>query len=194
MTIFSLPDFTALPLPDEEKKVLAKRSKELSLNKGDSVFRQGEVNNELYLIRSGLVKLCYLSIDGKEFIKSFIPDGGMFGSLYSQLTGEGSTFSAVALEPLQLKSIPFSYFQELVTRYPAMQQLALSFFQQLALKKEMREYEFLCLSANQRYEKYCQQQPDLVKRIKQADLALYLGITPIALSRMKHRSKTVTDK
>ncbi|MBL4788193.1 MAG: hypothetical protein JKY60_03815, partial [Kordiimonadaceae bacterium] len=57
----------------------------------------------------------------------------------------------------------------------------------LAMKKERREYELLCLSAEQRYRLLLERQPDLVSKIKQQDIALYLGITPVALSRIKKR-------
>jgi len=186
---FSLSSFEDFPVSDHDKARIKRAIKRRNFKKSDIIIQQGEVCPEIYFIRSGLVKLSYSTLDGKEFIKSFIPEGGLFGSLYSQLTGGGSTFSAIALEDLDVEVMAFSTLQELIQDYPAFQQFALNLFQQLALKKEIREYEFLCLSAQQRYEKFCQQQPELIERIKQADLALYLGITPIALSRMKHRHK-----
>jgi CRP-like cAMP-binding protein len=57
----------------------------------------------------------------------------------------------------------------------------------LALKKERREYEFLCLSAEKRYRLLLENMPDLLKKITQNDIARYLGITPVALSRIKNR-------
>ena len=109
--------------------------------------------------------------------------------MYSQLTGGGSTFSVVALEPLEVEQMSYPLLEQMVQKNAALQSQFIQFFQQLALKKELREHELLCLSAQQRYEKLCEQQPDLVKRVKQAELALYLGITPIALSRLKHRGR-----
>ena len=189
MKDFSLSGFEDFPLSDRGRLRIQKAIRRLSFKKGDAVFRQGEVCPDIYLIRSGLVKLSYLTLDGKEFIKSFIQEGKVFGSLYSQLHGGGSTFNAVALEDLHVEVVAFSVFQEAGENHPPFQEFILRFFQQLALKKEIREYELLCLSAQQRYEKFCQQRPDLVKRVKQAELALYLGVTPIALSRMKNRQK-----
>ena len=187
METFLLSGFESLPISESDKVLVKQSVRQLSFNKSDTIFRQGEVCTEIYLIHSGLVKLSYLTLEGKEFIKSFIPDGVMFGPLYSLMNGGGSTFSAVALEDLEVEALEFSVLQELIGNYPVLQKFILSFFQQLVLKKEMREYELLCLSAQQRYEKFCQQSPAIVERVKQADLALYLGVTPIALSRMKHR-------
>lgn len=185
----SLPSFLNLPITEQDKLRISERLETLHFVKNETVFAQGEVCHQIYFIRSGLVKLSYLSLDGKEMIKSFITEGHMFGSLISQLTGGASAFNAVALEPLDVEVLDYAVLQHLIENNVELQKLLLRFFQQLALKKELREYELLCLSAQQRYQKMCDEEPQLVSRVKQADLALYLGITPIALSRLKHRRK-----
>lgn len=190
MEISSLYDLAALAVSSTEQKRIRQSVTPISLGKGEIVIKQGEVCADIYFIRAGLVKMSYLTLEGKEFIKSFIQEQGFFGSLHSQLTGGGSTFSVVALEPLEIERMPFSIVEDLLETQPHLQMHFLRFFQKLALKKELREYELLCLSAQQRYEKLCEQQAGLVKRIRQADLALYLGITPIALSRLKNRNKS----
>lgn len=184
----SLPSFDQLPISESDKERLKNQVTTQIFEKNSTVIHQGEVCKKVFFIRKGLVKLSYITREGKEFIKSFIQEGEMLGSLYSQLRGGGSTFNAIAIEELEVDSLDYNIFQQLIQENPTLQRFALVFFQQLALKKEIREYEFLCLSAQQRYEKFCEQQPDLIQRIRQADMALYLGITPIALSRMKNRA------
>ena len=39
--------------------------------KTEPVFRQGDNNQSLYFLQSGLLKAYYTCVDGKEFIKSF---------------------------------------------------------------------------------------------------------------------------
>ena len=189
MKNFSFSGFENLPVAKADESKLRQAIKKITVKKNSVVMPQGEVCENIYFLCRGLVKLHYITEDGKEFIKSFIDEGEMFGSLISVMSGGNSTFAATALEDLELEVMKFSIFQEFVKNSPAFQQFTLIFFQQLALKKEIREYELLCLSAQQRYEKLCEQKPQLVERIKQAELALYLGITPIALSRMKNRIK-----
>ena len=58
---------------------------------------------------------------------------------------------------------------------------------ELAMKKERREYEFLCLSAEDRYRLIREREPTMLGRVTQNDIARYLGITPVALSRIKSR-------
>jgi len=188
-----LNSFLDLPVSDEDRKRIKRSCRRMKIKKGEVLFRQGEVCPHIFFLHSGLIKLSYLTLEGREFIKSFVSEGDIFGSLYSQVTGEGSTFSAIALEDVEVESMPYSLLQELVANHQTMQHFAISLFQRLALKKEMREYEFLCMSAQDRYKKICENNEILMARIKQSDLALYLGITPIALSRMKHRDKKIVE-
>lgn len=59
-----------------------------------------------------------------------------------------------------------------------------------AMKKEQREYELLCLDAEQRYQNLLTRTTDITEFITQNDIARYLGITPVALSRIKNKRKT----
>jgi CRP-like cAMP-binding protein len=56
-------------------------------------------------------------------------------------------------------------------------------------RKEQREYQLLSLTAEDRYAVMLKTMPDIAKRISQADLAAYIGVTPQALSRIKRRLK-----
>ncbi|MCU7918237.1 MAG: Crp/Fnr family transcriptional regulator [Candidatus Thiodiazotropha sp. (ex Epidulcina cf. delphinae)] len=189
MNNFSLSDFDSLPLSDRDRLLFDQSNTRLTVKKKSKLLNQGDVCPEIYFLRSGLVKLCYHTLDGKEYIKSFIKEGGMFGSLNSVLNNAGSTFSAIALEDSIVDAVAYTRLLNLLSKYPQLHTASLNFFQQLALKKEMREYELLCLSAQQRYEKFCREEAALMHRIKQTDLASYLGITPVALSRMKNKSQ-----
>jgi DNA-binding MarR family transcriptional regulator len=62
---------------------------------------------------------------------------------------------------------------------------------QFSMKKEKREYEFLCLSAEERFSLLIKSRPNILNNITQNDLARYLGVTPVGLSRIKKR---VEDK
>ncbi len=179
--------FQSLGLTADQKKKLTEQMRELNFAKGEMVFSQGEAVKNVYILHSGLIKLSYFTAEGKELVKSFISGGDQFGSLVSQLSDGGSTFSAICLEESSVIVIPYTVFESVVEQNPTAQKFTLKFFQQLALKKEIREYDFLCLSAEERYWKFLDEYPKLSGRIAQQDIARYLGITPIALSRIKNR-------
>ena len=55
--------------------------------------------------------------------------------------------------------------------------------------KERREQEVLELSAEERLVKFWEEHPHLKGRIPQRDVAAYLGITEVALSRIMSRRR-----
>lgn len=159
----------------------------LTLPRGEHLFRQGENDGALYQISAGFLKAYYVTEEGKEQIKSFIPAGSIIGNLTAAATGGANTFSLMALEDCHLVKFSFEDMRRLgetnLSVASRMNELLLG----LAMKKERREFELLCLSAEERYLELTRNMPDLFERVTQQDIALYLGITPVALSRIKKR-------
>jgi len=184
MDIFSFDDF--LSYFRSQTSLFDDRSAS-RYEKGDDILSQGEVCPDIFIMTEGLVKLHYVTLDGKEWIKSFIVDQGLLGSRASQFLGQPSTFSATCLEDSIVCCVPYKAFETICTEDPKLSAMVFQFFQWLGLKKELREHELLCLSAEERYRNFLINNPELAIRITQTDMARYLGITPIALSRIKGR-------
>lgn len=154
---------------------------------GDHLFRQGDEDSALYQVRGGLLKAYYLSDVGREHIKSFLLPGATIGSLHGLMGGDGCSFSLICLEDSQLVRIGFQTVQDASREDPALAADLIDFLLGFAMKKEMREFELLCLSAEARYRRLLEQSPELVERVTQIDIARFLGVTPEGLSRIKRR-------
>lgn len=159
----------------------------VTIAKGACLFRQYKYPANLFFIELGLVKAFYETRDGKEFIKSFIREGQIIGSLQALFADRPNSFSVVALEDCVVREIPKAHLLGAVGENGELQKLMNEQLLSLAMKKEQREYELLCLSAEERYQLFCQRDAELAGRLSQADIARYLGITPVALSRIRKR-------
>lgn len=159
----------------------------IEIPKGKYLFRQHQEPASLFFVEQGLVKAFYETLDGKEFIKSFIKEGQVIGSLQALVANQSNNFSVIALENCIVKEISKSQLRECVDSGVNTGVWLNEFLLSLAMRKEQREYEFLCLSAEERYLLFCQREADLVPRLSQLDIARYLGITPVALSRIRRR-------
>ena len=157
------------------------------LVKGEHVFVQGEADQSLYHVNTGILKAYYTSMDGKEFIKSFLRPGDVIGSLTSTVSGENCSFSLVCLEPVTLVAIPFGIIQEYSKNDLELSESVIDLLLKFGMKKEKREFELLCLSAEERFRGILESTPDLIDKVTQNDLARYLGVTPVGLSRIKKR-------
>lgn len=160
---------------------------EIIIQKGEHLFLQGEVCKDLFCMQRGLVKLYYNTREGKEWIKSFIADRGMIGSRASQVLDMPSPFSAVCLEKTTVIRFPYEVLEEVCFSDEELAKALFQFTQWLGLKKELREYQLLCQTAEEGYVEFKKDYPGLAERLTQIDIARYLGITPIALSRIKKR-------
>lgn len=158
-----------------------------SVKAGETVFHQDEPHPYVYVIESGLVKLTYLRADGEEWIKSFAFEGRFFASLSALVPSGRASFSAVAVEGGRLERIPFATLQSLADNDLGWSRMIRSALMMLAERKERRERQFLTLSAEERYRSLIVEQPEAVARVPQKDLAGYLGITPVGLSRIATR-------
>lgn len=159
----------------------------IKLGERDVVFRQGERNDFLYFIQAGLLKAFYVTTSGKERIKSFLMEGDVIGNLSALMSGDGCSFTLTCLEPSSLIRVRFSELLNRAEDDSLVANQLVRLLAGLAAKKERREYEFLCLSAEERYETLMDTAPELLKRVTQNDIARYLGITPVALSRIRSR-------
>ncbi len=166
---------------------ILKNGKPLVAEADEHLFRQGDLSQSLYIVKSGLLKAYYLSVDGKEHIKSFLLPGDNIGSLTALYSGQACTFSLVCLKPCELIVLKFSDLYEASRQDAEISAAVVDFLLKFGMKKEMREYELLCLSAEERYRRLIENTPDLFKQVTQNEIARYLGITPVALSRIKKR-------
>lgn len=167
--------------------LIKNEGKRITKKKGQHIFRQGSKNGSLYWIESGLLKAYYTTCDGKELIKSFITHKDIIGSLSSAYTGNTCSFSLACLEDTTLVEIPFTVIHQHSRSDQTIANHMIETLLQFAMKKEQREFEFLCLSPEERYQKMIAESPGIINKITQADLAKYLGITAVGLSRIKKR-------
>jgi len=168
-------------------ELLKTEGKVIKKTKNEHIFMQGEDDRSLYFLQSGLLKAYYTSDEGKEFVKSFITTKEIICSLASAYSEEKCSFSLICLEDCVLTKIPFTKLYESSNKHHEVASNMIELLLSFAMKKEKREYEFLCLSAEQRYHLLEKSSPDIVRQVTQNDIARYLGITPVALSRIKNR-------
>ncbi len=172
-------------LPDWER--FARDVRVRRVTAGETLFHADQAWPWLAVVTSGVAKLVYPREDGGERIKSFIAEGGFFASLAALAPRGRATFSAVAMSDLAIEQIPYVTLREFGDRHIAWQRALRVGIEYYGARKEKRERELLTLTPEQRYGRFLLEEPALAARIPQKDLALYLGITPVALSRIRGR-------
>lgn len=155
--------------------------------KNQAVFGAGEDQPYLFVVRSGIVKLSYLRADGLERIKSFVGAGEMFACLNVLFAGEKTDFHATALEQTCIERLEFASLQALMVEHSAWRTAARKLMALDIFKKDMRERELLIMTTEERYQSFLRSYGAIAERIQKADIALFLGVTPEAFSRLRRR-------
>jgi len=176
-------------IDDNDWQQLVANSSFKTVKKHESLLKANEKSGHLWFIFQGLVRNFYTTQEGKEYNKSFISAPSLCGSMTEIVTGKPSRFSIDALEDSTAIAISMDWFKKMRNTNQAFKTLALVLAEQLALKKEQREAELLLDDATTRYQNFLSQHPHLTGRVPAYHVASYLGITEVALSRIKRSLK-----
>jgi len=174
-------------IPEAEWLWLQARLKARVFAPGDVLFRPGVMDAGIHFIQQGLVRYFYLTEDGLERNHTFAAEGNLTGCLPTFAGGEPCSFTVEAIEATRTLEIPSSVFLSLDDRHPCWLRLKLKLAQHVALRKEAREADFLLDSAETRYRRFLADHAKLAERIPLYHIASWLGITPVALSRIRRR-------
>jgi CRP-like cAMP-binding protein len=155
--------------------------------KGAPVFAVEQPAPCVFVVLNGLLKLHHDDADGRERIKSFAEEGGIIASIAALQPDGRASFSATALEASSLARIPYRMLENLADSHTQWGRFLRLVLMNYALQKELREQGFLMQSAEARYEALVKAQPALAARIAKKDMAAYIGVTPVGLSRISGR-------
>ncbi len=182
---YSVP--SQVSIPETEWEYVAPRLVERRFEKDEYLVIAGDVADNFYFIVDGLVRFFYSTEAGKEFNKHFAMENGFAGSFHSLVLGEPCGFFIQALERTNTIMMPNQFLRELYERHPCWERLGRRNAENLVLLKEAREKEFLLDSLEVRYRRFLTEFPGLEDRIPQYHVASFLGVTNVALSRIRRK-------
>jgi CRP-like cAMP-binding protein len=174
-------------IPDTEWEALVPHLSERRFDKNDYLVRAGDVVNSFYFILKGLVRFFYGTEDGKEFNKHFAMEKGFAGSFHSFVLHAPCGFYIQALEHTATIVLPNNTMHAFCERHVCWERLSRKHAEHLLLLKEAREKELLLDSLEVRYQRFLREFPGLADRMPQYHIASYLGVTDVALSRIRKK-------
>ncbi len=104
-------------LDNDELKVIAEITNKKSFAQGDTIFRDGEDGESIYIIQKGEVKACREASDGELFTLTLLKDGEIFGEM-SFLDGRPHSATMVALTEVESYIINRNDFEKIVDEHP----------------------------------------------------------------------------
>ncbi|WP_051216127.1 Crp/Fnr family transcriptional regulator [Ferrimonas futtsuensis] len=153
-----------------------------ALARGSVLLPQGTRQTHAFFLGSGVLRACHYSDDGQEHCKEFYFPNELCFLYASWLDDRPAEYQLEALSPVEVLKVPLS-----LLALPQWQGVTLALMKQQLLYKEEKEAFFLLNTPQERYLALLERWPEWVDSISQAQLARYIGISPISLSRIRRR-------
>ncbi|MEW9699842.1 Crp/Fnr family transcriptional regulator [Paenibacillus sp. SI8] len=177
------------PLSWEQKQRFFSLFTAFAIEKNVHLLRAGDRVEHLYFCLSGSFRMYYSTFEGRERVKTLGAAGDFVTSYSALLTGCPSSISIQALQSSKLLKARFSDFKALTAVDPVWERVARLVSEGLYIKKERREMQLLTLSAEERYLIFLNEFGPWEDQFPQHHIASYLGMTPVALSRIRSKLK-----
>ncbi len=177
---------------DELKRVDELVTKRPLVKRGSALFRAGDKFVAMYAIRSGFLKTCVATEDGRSQVTGFQMAGEIVG--LDGIATEVHTCDAIALEDTEVCALPFDRIEDIAREVKALQHHV----HKIMSREIVREHGVMLLLGNMRAEERLAafllnlvqrlhargfSSSDLVLRMTREEIGSYLGLTLETVSR-----------
>lgn len=171
-------------IPEESYKSLEGITSLVSLPKGHILFEAGRINNNIYLIGSGISR-AYVNLEATEVTFGFFGEGTVLLSIQSYVESTAGYESIELLEDCMLFQFKKKDLEELYSKDIHLANWGRKLADQSFLDTERQLISRQFKSSVERYEDFVRDFPQLMNRIKLKHIASYLGMTQVTLSRIR---------
>ena len=155
----------------------------ISLRRRQRIISTGEVNDDIYIIMSGILRTWF--IDGEqEVTQAFGPPGTIVQSFHSYYEGLPSSLNFEACCPARLLLIDRRDFDFLIENRPEFNRWVLRLAQRQMYHSEIKQ-RVINGPAREKYVAMISHLPDIINNVPLKVIATYLGITPEYLSKLR---------
>lgn len=153
--------------------------------KGDVFINRGKKNNKEYFVYEGICRSFLLSPEGEEVTISYFLEGSVLSPNKTRTANQISHLNFQALSKLTVASLNADKFEQLMIKHIDIREFGNMVLQNELLAKVEKEIGLASLNAKERLILFREKYHFLENLISHVDIASYLGITNISLSRLR---------
>ncbi len=176
-----------IDLTNNEMKIIEKYFTPKSIKKNECWVKEGEYCNHIAFIKSGIVRVFYNDIEGKEISCFFMPANNFISSFTSFLTRMPTKENIQAIENVELLVINRSNLEKLSKELPKIQIWRRIMAENLFIIMERRIALLQHQTAQERYETMIKENGELMLKVPLQYIASFLSVTPQHLSRLRKK-------
>jgi CRP/FNR family transcriptional regulator, anaerobic regulatory protein len=156
-----------------------------SFSKNSLLEEEHKIPKHLYFIIKGYMRLFYYDDNGDEVTTLIAAPNSFITSFLDFIHGKKSKENLECVTNCEVYRIEKSKLVELIDKNENFKNFSLVIFEQAINITQLRANDFATLTAELRYKKLLEQQPEIVQNVPIQYIASYLGIKPQSLSRIR---------
>lgn len=165
-------------------KMLSEISHRKTIEKHKFPLKQGEHCQYLWFLEKGAVK-GYETTDGMDRVIYFYGNDQFFSNYYCWVTGNPSDITFQTVEQCTVLEIDYPKLEALCTQHHIFDTIGRKIAQKLFVEEVQLRKLLLNYSAKERYEYLEAHRPEIFKHFALKDVASFIGITDVSLSRIR---------
>ncbi|MBB4805860.1 CRP-like cAMP-binding protein [Chryseobacterium defluvii] len=170
-------------LHDSDKEKLLELVQMVTFPENKIILHRGEQISQVGVVLKGLIRV----YDKNNKTVWFVPENSVYGCMEILALKRPSSLTYEALEETTMFLLNYDELEETIKDYPNIATLLLMYWKKTAMDIYSNFYSFLHMTPEERYLQLLSQNSRLILRVKSKDLATYLGMHPVSLSRLKKR-------
>lgn len=147
----------------------------------------GKMPNKIYLLISGVLRAYITTEEGKDYNKRIYSPISFGGALTSLIKKEPSKITFESLTECDLFEIDYYGAMQLCDELEDAPKLYTRILEKAFIAYEDRNIDLMTLNGTQRYQKLLKQIPNIEELIPQYQIASYLNVSPVQLSRIRKK-------
>jgi CRP/FNR family transcriptional regulator, anaerobic regulatory protein len=181
----------SIPLSEEEKEWVRTKFHSRLFRKRQYVLQEGEVCTQFNFIVRGCLRSYKIDEKGNIHILQFAPENHWISDLRSFHSVKPSILNIDALEDTVVLQISREDLLALYKQAPKFDRIFRVLIENGYIRLQERLLQSISAIAEERYQSFLEQYPQLTNRLSQVQIAAFLGVTPEFLSRLRNiRSKS----
>ena len=178
------------PISDSTWNRISELFIEKLILKNNYFIEENKIAHEIGFLKNGIIRAFYTNKKGIEYNKHFFTKNNLIGGYTSLINKKPNLISQQALTDCIILVANYDELQKLTKTCIDLERVFRKYPETLLINKENREIELVLMNADERYEIFKNQFPELEQIIPQYHIASYLGISATQLSRIRNKNKT----
>lgn len=151
------------------------------------MLKEGHYGDWWGFVYKGLLRSYSLDVSEKECTNHFFKEGSFTCELVSFNGAAGSPTNVEALEETLLLYVNRQTLEELFRRLPVFERFGRLLYEETFSKYKQHTLFRVRFNAQERYQHFAKEEPDLLNRVPLKYIASYLNVTDTSLSRIRRR-------